>query len=145
MELQEVANSTTNFDELLVKSCRIYQEIGRIYDYLHKNLTKTSHIQLSASQEELECLLLEARSVDTLLKDFMEPQASLSEKTRELLAARRELIAVLQIKNRKITQNTVSVRSHIRHELDKFGKNRVALKGYKPAMSVKKCLINTTS
>jgi len=145
MEVLEVNESTASLDTLLLKSCRIYQEIGRIYDYLHKNLVKISHIQMSACQEELECLLQEAKAIDFLLKDYSRPQASLPEKTKALLNARRELIADLQLKNRKITQNVANVKSHLRHELSKFGQNRTALKGYKPAMSVKKCLINTTS
>lgn len=145
MEVLAIQDSSTGFDTLLAKSCRIYQEINRIYDYLQKNMLKASTIQMSASHEELECLMREARTVDDLLKDLISPQTSLPETTKELLNARRELIAALHRKNRKIAQNATNVQSHIRYELNKFGKNRTALKGYKPAMSVKKCLINTTS
>lgn len=144
MEASVQDKSAVSFDALLVKSCRIYKEIDRIYDFLHKDLTKKSQIQMNACIEELQCLMQEARNIDSLMQENFQQQNVQTDETKELLQTRRDLIALLQWKNRKVKQNAENVKSHLRHEISKFSKNRAALKGYKPAMNVKRCLINTT-
>jgi len=144
MNAQTIARPAASLDALLVKSCRIYQEIDRIYEFLHKDLSKTSHIQISANIEEMQCLVQEAKTIDEMMVEYFDDSLELSDKTKELLRTRRELIALLQRKNRKVAQSAENIKSHLRHEISKFNRNRAALKGYKPAMNVKKCLINTS-
>jgi cell division protein FtsB len=131
-------------EDLAGTSCRLYEKIMATYEQLNRDMAQLSATQLRRYQEELEYLIQETTAIDVEIANYKIPHANYSANLKAMLQNRADLIFAVHAKNKEITRNATNLQSHIRHEIQNSTKNRVAMKGYKPATVGQKCLINTT-
>lgn len=126
---------------LLVKSIRIYQEIGNLYQSMQNELSNTSVNKAQTTVDALNTLLVAARTVDSLISLDLETTTDFSETISKLLDKRDDLLTKLQDANKKVVVRVENVKSLLRHEITGMSTNRNAIKGYKPVQNDRKNIV----
>jgi hypothetical protein len=133
----------TSCNGLLVKSIRVYQEIDELYQSMQNELSNTSAVKAHATVENLNTMLADGRSIDSLITERLKSLASFPQSTEDLLGKRDELLNSLYKANKSVVVRAENAKSLLRHEITTMSTNRNAMKGYKTAAPDRQSIVKS--
>lgn len=131
-------------DSLLMESCRIYQELERLYEDILGAISDTNVSSVEKTTAPLTGLLQDAFRIDSAIAKHLGPLAKLAESTHTLLQQREDTLRRLHLSNRTLVNKAENIQSLVRHEIVDMAKNRSALKGYKPVETERTNIIRSS-
>lgn len=121
--------------QLLCRSIEIYRDIIEITVRIAEELHAHTHEELQRTITSLQGLQQDAEQVDTLLA---EAASDTSSRTRELFAARREMIKKCSRQNKLLSPRIHGMMAVISAELSQIRNGRIAMTGYRSCSNQEK-------
>ncbi len=134
-------NTAVSCEDLLIKSIQIYDEIYHIYVAIPEILTRCTPEDVQGKLSGLDSLFEKVRSVDRLLANAFETEATLVDIFTVLLEKRQESIKTAIAAKNHTLQKVQNVNAVVQNELTNLSTSHNALTSYKRVNTTNRKLI----